>query len=259
MQNKDIRFAKKKNIDADTDKIDNLILKDLEQNGTYTTYNFPCGAINISDFEPGIYLDRLPSAFSEALRILDLYENVLPFDDINWLFRMREEYPQMPLFYYYIGKFLETKKDIEETGKNVYLFKVYCPNTPLSMYEELRYIYPNEENSNFLNVFFTKGRNLHDYFPKRKFFYIEEVIDILCYFFMEALEEKRFEDAEQYLNTLKVKLGENSSYLTKWNVKLVTRRLPTWKLYFFRFLLTVAAILLLCLLYKGISWIIGLF
>ena len=39
--------------------IDNFMLDELEKKGTYDTYSFPCGDLNIADAEESVYLDAL--------------------------------------------------------------------------------------------------------------------------------------------------------------------------------------------------------
>lgn len=238
--------------------MDNFIIDQLEKKGVYDTYSFPCGDLNIADAEENTYLEALPISL---LIELDEDEEGLPIHNIDWLLEKRTLHPKIPFFYYYTAKYYESNKDLVGLGENTYLFKANCPNTPMYLAEMVVYLLKTKSipNEKVIDSVFTNGRNIHDYFPNRNFFYIEEVFDILKLFFTEAIIEKRFDDAEKYMKSLELKLGKNNPLLNDCKIMLISQKMPRWKVWLFRVVVLGTVGLILWLLYKLIMWIIGLF
>ena len=242
--------------------IDNFMLDELEKKGTYDTYSFPCGDLNIADAEELAYLYALPMTLMLDLEDSDIDdEEELPVQDIDWLLEKRTLHPKTPFFYHYAAQYYRENENIIGLGENAYLFKANCPSTPMHLAEMVRYLVAtkNIPQDKVLDNVFPNGRNLHDYFPNRKFFYIEEVFHILNFFFVESIMEKRFDDAKKYITSLELKIGEGNPQLDDCKIMLISQQMPRWKVWLGRAVLAGVAGLILWSLYKLVMWIIGLF
>jgi hypothetical protein len=242
--------------------MDEVILSQIYDKCAYKTYSFPHGDLNIAQAELGRFITLLPVEI-QLIYQEDIEERIL---DIPWLLEKKKTYPQYPAFYYRLIDCYKDQDDIESWCATMLEFNENCPKTPLSLYEEMYY---NEQNENktseqFNAMYLQRITNLHTFYPDRKFFYMDEIMDIMGVFVNMAIQNNQFEIAQQYIDTVNSIIGEENVELTKkWVLNLMIAKQPRWKKILFPVLIYSAVLscigFVLWLIYKAAAWIWSLF
>jgi hypothetical protein len=237
--------------------IDAKILSDLEHKSPFKIYPFPCGSLRISNHVEDNYLNRLPTELVDTLEDINDLEL---YDDIDWLLDMRDKYPTFVFFYYYIARYYKAERDTINLNLNAAVFRKNCPNTPLALGEQaMAIIYDDKGDEAAFKTIYINGTNLHDYFPNRKYFYVEEVIPSLSLFFGQALSAKDFDTAQEFINVMGTVVGPNHLIVQTWITTLKSAMIPRWVTWATAGVLIGIVGLVLWGLYKLGAWIVGLF
>ncbi len=235
-----------------------LILENyIDEKKEITTYDLPCGKVRVIDAELDLF-EKLPKTFYRKVPDFTINQDKY-LSDLEWLSWAKKEYPKVIAFYLAIGNHYIDDNNKEGGMKNVADFVEMLPDSPISLVCWLKLHiteFKTEEdlNKNW-NVFFKKGYNLHDIFPKKKYFYKNEVIDFYTIIAGKEANNNNINKAEQYLNFL-LKLNSNPTIALKQVERdILLSKIPTWKKYFYLLLGASAIIGLVWGVFKLVQWL----
>lgn len=246
-------------------KMDKMMLVDLETKQSFTTYHLPCGNIKIADNEFHDYYTFFPN---ELMQTIDTDDIATLAQGKDWLLRMRDKYPHIPAIYHEVSNHFSALKEYSEQQENLRLFKENCSPSPFHLHQEMMEAMrikrkdSGERDEEVLLAYFPEDRDLHRRFPTRKYFFKEEVVDMIGLFFIDHAMRKEFDLAQQYIDTMDKVFAndpEGIKITNRWDLVLRSQKITKTQKYLTISLLVLAIVAVVggigWLIYKFFAWI----
>ncbi len=238
-----------------------FMLTQMYNQKNYETYSFPNGDLRITKEKLGYFFSAWPLEV-----LLDYQDNedelAEKCNNLLWLLDMKAKYPSYPNIYSHLIEYFEDAGDQESWCSVMLEMKEHCPQTPMALYEEMYYNEQCEEKTREqLNTMYgSRVNDLHAIYPSRKSFFVEEIKDILGFCFNNAILDKNFDVAQQYIDKVNEIVGVENHHVTEtWRIKLLRAKTPRWKKILFPVLVWSIIIgviaFILWLIYKAGAWV----
>ena len=262
-KSKPIRTRILKSTVASIDDIDRFIKIQMYAPKEYNSCSFPHGNINIAKERAGYFLNFWPVA--AHLENDDEEERSEKMNDVLWLSEYKNNHPNYPAIYCSMINYFEKEDDNESWKKIVTEFSANCKETPYTVFQEMYFqeIVESKKAKELLLEYGHITNNLHAAYPSRNCFYMEEVFGIIGFYFVEAINSKRFDIAQQYINTLADALHpEDYDLIHDWRQLLIKAKRSLWRKIFpiasFWSLLSGVIALVCWIIYKIGGWVASL-
>jgi hypothetical protein len=243
--------------------IDNALVTQMYNYSDYETYSFPHGDLRIANRELGYFFHFWPLGTMAKYDDDEFFEKKR---NVLWLLDLKSRHPNYPVIYYSLIQYFKDNDDQESWCTTMLKMGEHCPQTPMALYEEMYYNEQKEEKTReqITMMYGSKINDLHAAYPERKCFYMEEVMDILGVHVNNAIFDKKFDVAQQYIDTVNKIVGSENEDLTQnWRIKLLRAKTPRWKKILIPMLVYSPVIglisFILWLIYKAGAWIWSLF